>query len=349
MSKVTSFLQDKFNLRRRRSRQAPDEAGNEGLVELARGQKSMIPLYLVYVIAFLLGRVQIIGTLSPFGPGFYVGRTVRWVFHTSAVAVLAGTASLKQWELLIPAGISMAGNTLLVRDEDKAGYGRVANASIAGFCVFMARAITGIATGLNLSLYLSAFMEALCTIVSGLIFISAFDRASGTEKPGWRSGRVGQALMLMGLFAVGGLQGVKLFNLDIGVIVIMAATFALAYACGPSVGALTGILGGLVACMTGLESPEIIGQLGVIGVLSGLGGKLGKLEATLGYLSAGLTMAFFSDSASLIRHMLMEQTCVGCGFAHHPGCQGCLLECFRTCPASADFIGGLAQTGYQKW
>jgi stage II sporulation protein E len=329
VSKVTSFLQDKFNLRRRRSRQAPDEAGNEGLVELARGQKSMIPLYLVYVIAFLLGRVQIIGTLSPFGPGFYVGyRTVLGGFSIlSAVAVLAGTASLKQWELLIPAGISMAGITLLVRDEDKAGYGRVANASIAGFCVFMARAITGIATGLNLSLYLSAFMEALCTIVSGLIFISAFDRASGTEKPGWRSGRVGQALMLMGLFAVGGLQGVKLFNLDIGVIVIMAATFALAYACGPSVGALTGILGGLVACMTGLESPEIIGQLGVIGVLSGLGGKLGKLEATLGYLSAGLTMAFFSDSASLIRHMLMEQILASAVvLLITPGVRGCLLE-----------------------
>lgn len=331
MSKVTGFLKNKFGRLGKRPRQ---EAGSdEALGQATANQMSMIPLYLVYLIAFLLGRVRIVGALSPFGPGFYVGyRTVLGGLSIlSAVAVLAGTASLRQWNLLIPAGLSIVGITLLTREERKSGYPRIVNAVIAGFCVFMARIGAGIATRPSFSLYLSAFMEASCTIVSGLIFISALDQASSAEKPGLQSTKTGQALIVMSLFAIGGLQGLKLLNLDIGIIVIMAAVLVLAYACGPSVGALTGVLGGLAACLTGVEGPEIIGQLAVIGVLSGLGGKLGKLgklEATLGYMSAGLGMAFFSDSASLIRHRLTEQIIASASILFiTPGVRAYLFEC----------------------
>ncbi len=306
MTKMTDFIKNQLARTRRRPRQEPT---GQSLEEPIGGQKSIIPLYLLYIMAFLLGRARIIGSLIPFGPGFYVAyRTVLGGLSILAgAAVLAGTASLRQWSLLIPATLSMIGITLLSREEKRTGYPRIVNALIAGFCVFMARTVAGLATGLSFSLYLSAFIEALCTMVSGLIFISAFDMASGAEKQGLLSKKTGQALLLLSLFAIGGFQGIRLLDLDIGVMISMAGTLALAYASGPSVGALTGVLCGLVVCMTGVENPEIIGQLGVIGAIAGFGGKLGKLEATLGYLSAGLALAFFSDSASLIRHRLIEQ------------------------------------------
>ncbi|HOP70943.1 MAG TPA: SpoIIE family protein phosphatase [Bacillota bacterium] len=306
MTRITDFLKGKFARPRRKPKQ---ESAAQDMDKPVRANKSIIPLYLFYIMAFLLGRTRIIRTLVPFGPGFYVAyRTVLGGLSILAGAcVLAGAASLRQWDLLIPMGLSIVGITVLTREEKRTGYPRIVNALIAGFCVFMARVVAGLATGLSFSLYLSAFMEALCTMVSGLIFIWALDLMSGAQTQGLQAEQTGQALVLLSLFAVGGFQDIQLFNLDIGVMIVMAVTLVLAYACGPSVGALAGILCGLVACMTGMEALEIIGQLGVIGVISGLGGKLGKLEAILGYLSAGLALAFFSDSVSLIRHRLMEQ------------------------------------------
>ncbi|HHY11922.1 MAG TPA: SpoIIE family protein phosphatase [Firmicutes bacterium] len=322
MSRITDFVKNKLGQTGRKPRQ---ELGSDGIER----HTAMTPLYLVYVIAFLLGRVRIITAIAPFGPAFYVSyRTVLGGFSIlAASAVLAGAASLGQWGWFVSTAVSIIGITVLTRPESKGNYPRVPDVLIAGFCVFMARVGVGIAAGPSFSMYLSAFIEGLCTMVSGLIFISALHMVSGADRPGSPSGKTVQALVLLSLFAIGGLQGVKLFTLDLGLMVTMAATLALAYAGGPGAGALAGILGGLVACLTGLEGKEIIGQLGIMGVLSGLGGQFGKIEATLGYLSAGLAMSFFSGSASIIRHRLLEQIIAAVVIVFiGPGAKSLLLE-----------------------
>ncbi len=271
-----------------------------------------IPFYLILLLAFLLGRTLIVNWIAPFGPAFYVSyRTALGNFSlVTALAVLAGSATLGQWNWFVPCLAAIIAITILTKPGKKTRWSRIMDTLIAGFCVFMARIGTAIAVMAkpSLSAYLSAFIEGLCTMVSGLIFVSALrGLAPAEDKPALHSGKANQTLVLLSLFAVGGLHSIDVYNLNIGVMVVMAGTFGLAYSGGPSVGALVGVLGGLAACLTGGEDPAIIGFLGILGVLSGIGGRFGKIEATLGYLSAGLAMSFFADSASSVRHMLLEQ------------------------------------------
>lgn len=224
-----------------------------------------------------------------------------------AVAIVAGSASLGQWGPTVSLSLSIIGITFLTQPEDKRIYSQTVNAVIAGFCVFMARLASGITVGLDFAAYLSAFIEALCAMVSGLLFLFIFRMVSGAAGSQPRPERVSQALALFGLFAVGGLRGINLFDLNPGIMVTMAGTLVSAYAGGPAAGALSGVVSGLAACLTGVAGPELVSRLGIIGALAGFGGHLGKTGATLGYFSGGLAMSFFSDSALLIEAGLLEQ------------------------------------------
>ncbi len=275
----------------------------------SKNVKAAVPLFLIYLMAFLFGRTLFANTIAPLGPALYVSyrTTLGDLSFLAALAVLAGSASLRQINHLIPAVLSVAAITVLVKPGKKSNYTRISDSLIAGFCVFMARAGTGLLNSPNLFMYLAAFIEGMCTMVCGLAFISAFSSAGSRSEQGLSTNKTNQAFVVLGLFAVGGLQGISVLNLDIGIITAMAGTLVMAYARGPATGSLTGFVCGLVSCLAGGEDPLLIGLLGAAGVLAGIGGWFGRPGAVLGYLSAGLALSFYGESASAISYRLLEQ------------------------------------------
>lgn len=305
MSKITNTVKRILDsIQSRTPRKSTDSDGTA-----RRKARSLVPLCFIYLMAFLFGRTLLANTIAPLGPSFYAGyRTALGDFSfLAAIFVLAGSATLRQWNQLVPLALSITAITLLVRPGKKSKYARVSDPLIAGFCVFMARVGTSLLNGPNLSSYLVAFTEGLCTMVAGLVFVSAFSSGATRNQQALSTTKGNQAFIVLALFAIGGLRGITVMNLNVATILFMAGTLVVAYSEGPAAGALTGFMGGLVSCLAGGQDPSIIGCLGISGVLAGLGGWFGRTGAALGYLSAGLALSFYGDSASSISQRLLEQ------------------------------------------
>lgn len=313
MSRIVGNLKNRFRrsyklmFAHRRARDAREDAVSGGIG--GRNVRAVVPLFLIYLMAFLFGRTLFAHTIAPLGPAFYVSyrTTLGDLSLLAGLAVLAGSASLRQINQFLPAVLSITAITVLVKPGKKSNYTRISDSLIAGFCVFMARIGTGLFNSPNLSTYLAAFIEGMCTMVCGLAFISAFSSGASRSEQGLSTSKTNQAFVVLGLFAVGGLQGISILNLNLGTITAMAGTLVIAYARGPAAGSLIGFACGLVSCLTGGEDPLIIGLLGAAGVLAGIGGWFGRLGAVLGYLSAGLALSFYGESASAVSYRLLEQ------------------------------------------
>ncbi len=266
-------------------------------------------LCLVYVIGFLLSRSRIVNMIAPFGTAFYI--SYRTTFKKgslfAAAAVIAGTFSLGKWDVLVSVIASLVAITVFVRYKSDEQHLQVANVLLASFSVFMARIGVGIVTGLNFSTYLFAFIEGLSSGISALFFGFAFSLFLETDRQKLIIEDVVYLLAPLSLFSIGAFQGIRFFNLDLGIMVSMVGTLVFAYSGGFGSGALAGILFGTAACMTGIGGSEMIGWLGITGVLTALGANLGKCAAVLGYFSAGLIMSFFAKPASLLKYRLLEQ------------------------------------------
>ncbi len=285
------------------------------------------------LLAFLLGRTVVAGNLSPFGPAVYAASRSQGRRYSAAcgIAALIGCATSRRWDLLGIQALAMALITFLIRDED-ALEGKVQTARqkrssldsiLAGAIVAASGALVASYQGGGLYAYIGALFQGLCAMVTVRLVSLAFpgDAVQAT-------GGQAEALLVVILLSVGGLQGVEPMGISFARLVAMACTVTAAYIGGPGIGAIAGLAGGLMVSLTGSEDPIILGLLGVAGLLAGMGSWFGKAETAVGFMSAGMLLSFYGRSAN-IGQRFAEQTvaCFGLMLLT-PGVMGFLSERF---------------------
>lgn len=263
--------------------------------------------YVGMTLSFLLGRTVLAGSLAPFAPAFYAGlRAFGGALPTlCALTSMLGSASLGRWDLLGYHALAMVLATALVKPVVNHRTPVVLDALLAGAIVAAARGVAAAVQSPTLFSYISALLEGLCAVVIAVLASLAFspdrDKTPAAQEKG------SEALLVMALLSLGGLHGLSVLGVRLEVAAVMACTLAVGYAAGPGAGAIAGLAGGLIVSLTGNEDPAILGILGASGLLAGIGGWFGKLEAILAYMSAGLLMSLYAVSPDALKMRLIEQ------------------------------------------
>lgn len=249
----------------------------------------------VLVLGFLLGRTAFADSLSPFGPALYAGtRTLGGSVGVFAgFAVLAGSATRGDWTLLGYHALAIILASLLIKPDLSGHYPKSLDFLVAGSVIAISRGIVSTIGSPTFYAYLFALLEGLCAVIIAYLSKAAFSYAKGMSPS--QKERSSESLLVLILFSIGGLAGLGVYGMNVATAAVMSLTLVAGYAAGPGPGAVSGMAGGLVAALTGIEDPGIIGVLGVSGVLAGIGGWFGKIEAVLGYLSGGLLMSLYTD------------------------------------------------------
>jgi hypothetical protein len=254
--------------------------------------------FLALVLGFLLGRTAFADSLSPFGPAFYAGtRTLGGSIGVFAgLGALAGSATNGEWTVLGYHALAIILSALLIKPELNGHYPRTLDSLVAGSIVAVSRGIVNTIDSPTLYAYVFALLEGLCAVIIAYLSRSAFSNASDMSPA--QKVRSSESLLVLILLAVGGLRGVRVYGVSAATVAVMSCTLIAGYAAGPGPGAVSGLAGGLVVSLTGIEDPGIIGILGASGVLAGIGGWFGRIEAVLGYLSAGLLMSLYTHPSA---------------------------------------------------
>jgi len=259
------------------------------------------------ILGFLLARTVLAGSLAPFAPAFYAGlrRQKPAVSLFAAVAGAAGAATLGQWDLLAFNVLSMLLITLAMRVGQGRNLPVILDSLLAGAIVAVSRAITAAANSPSMYSHLSALLEGMCAVVVATLTQMAFSAEREKSPPAME--KASEALLVVGLLALGGLHGLVAYGIRLEAVAAMGCSLVVGFAAGPGGGAIAGLAAGLVTALTGGEDPAILGVIGTSGLLAGVGGWFGKAEAVIGYLSGGLLMSLYAESAGGLSARLAEQ------------------------------------------
>jgi len=260
-------------------------------------------------LAFLMGRLILAGSFAPFGPAFYGAyRSLGgYLSPLCGLFVMLGSATLGRWDILLYHAVSVALLTLIIKPKMERGHSFLLDVLIPGLVIFLTRGALALLGRPTLFAYLSAFIEGLCGLVAGVVFQLALARDKVPRS--WKEGR-SHSLLFMLTLALGGLHDLSILGVNLDELLAMAGTLVLGYVGGPDLGAIFGLMAGVIMSLTKSGGPLVIGYLGVSGVLTGIGGYFGRLEALLGFLSGGLTMSFYQHSSAAIGQSLIEQIIV---------------------------------------
>ncbi len=263
--------------------------------------------YYVTALGFLLARTVLAGSLAPFAPAFYAGlrRQDKRLSLYAALGSAAGAATMRDWDLLAYNVLAFILVTLAMRvGQDRKAPG-ILDSLLSGGIVAVSRLVTAAVNSPSLFSYMSALLEGLCAVVVVALTQIAF--SPHRDKGPSFTERASEALLVLVLLSLGGLQGLTVYGVGVLAVAAMGCTLVAGFAAGPGGGAIAGLAAGLVVALTGSDSVAILGVLGLSGLLAGVGGWFGRIESVLGYLSGGLLMSVYAESSGDLAIRLTEQ------------------------------------------
>lgn len=263
--------------------------------------------FVAVALSFLLGRTVLAGSLAPFGPALYAGLRPLSPFMPliAAASAILGSLTLNRLDLTGYQALAVVLITLFIKPEKTRRIPPVLDAIIGGAAIAASRGAVVAARAPTTLAYVSALLEGLCAVVVATLARLAF--SPDKDKAPQARERGGEALLVITLLSLGGLQGVSVYGMEVAAVMAMGCTLAAGYAAGPGAGAIAGLAGGLIVALTGQEDPALLGILGVSGLLAGVGGWFGKLESVLGFMSAGLLMSLYANAPAELAARLLEQ------------------------------------------
>lgn len=271
------------------------------------------------ILAFLLGRVSIVGELAPFGLAFCaaVALTSRRRAPAAAVAALAGMLSVGRF---VEAGLYLLAMLVYAKLADRLSRQQRKLQAVPLY-VFAAVVFGG---GLAVlwhqaplyGLLLVVFDAALCVVLT-YIFAAALplvdgrpDRAAGSETV--------MCLVVMLAAAAAGLGDLAVAGFSLRNIASSLVILLLAFAGGAGLGAAAGVAVGMVAGLADGSAALLIGLYGVAGLLAATFRSLGKLAVIAGFLLGGaIAVLEFAQPVELTK-VLAEGAVAAVAFAAVP-------------------------------
>ncbi|MBM7614794.1 stage II sporulation protein E [Alkaliphilus hydrothermalis] len=256
-------------------------------------QKSIL---LLHMVAFLLGRAGILGTLTPFGIGFYTALCLKnKKYITVAVVTLMGIMTVQGVNGSIPYGITLGAIVLAFNYFLSTRKYRVISVAFISGSIYLVVATTFILIN-NFYLYdlMMAVFEALVIFV--VVYISSFAIPIALQKNHRKILATEEIICVAILMALtlSGVNDVEVLGVSLKNILGILITIIFAYNGGASVGASVGVTLGLITSMsTNGMPPIIIGIFAFSGLLAGIFKDLGKFGSAFGFLLGNTILTFY--------------------------------------------------------
>ncbi|HWQ61637.1 MAG TPA: SpoIIE family protein phosphatase [Negativicutes bacterium] len=256
------------------------------------------------ILAFLLGRVSILGELAPFGLAFCAAaaQAAPRRAPAAALAALAGMLSVGRF---LEAGLYLLAIIVYVRLADRLTR-QHHKLQVVPLCVFTAAVLGG---GLIMlwhqaplySFLLVVFDAALCVVLT-YVFLAALPLVDGRPAERAAGGEAVMCLVVVLAAAAAGLGGVAPAGFSLRNIASSLVIMLLAFAGGPGVGAAAGVAVGLVAGLD--DGSMMVGLYGIAGLLAAAFRSLGKAAVIAGFLLGGaIAVLQFAPPVQLTRVM----------------------------------------------
>lgn len=287
------------------------------LLSLYQGQR----IFIVF-LAFLLGRVSLLGESVPAGLAFFaaVAHLARPQAALTALGMVAGALSAGFY---IQAGVY--GMTVLIyyRLADKLTKGRQKMLAVP-VLMFAAVLLGGLALSFWREPTLYGMMQVTFNAVMALILTGIFLRAipviASYAPPGGACDRgihrqadreiiiCGGVLLAGAIAGIGGafLGQYSLQNIVSGIAVLTAALLQ-----GAAAGAAVGVLAGMAAGLSSGQAVYVITLYALAGLMGGVFGRFGKAAVTIGSLLGGIIAVLYFGQGEKTGVMLTELSLAG--------------------------------------
>lgn len=248
---------------------------------------------LLVIISFLLGRVNILDRLFPFGIAFIGAYTIFKSINKGVIAAaMLGTFSACGFGSISYIIASLLIYGFFTRNKESNKYSLIATCIIVG-CIFTAIRLIGMNFSETAAIYdlILILFEGILVFTMTYIFSFSFpiEEFTGIEVSHEKMvcTFITFALVLAGFSEIS-IMGASLKN-----IVCILAIVTLGYNQGIYVGGITGVILGMVAYISNVEMPFIIAIFAVGGILTGLFKELGKSGAVIGFVLGNGIISYY--------------------------------------------------------
>ncbi len=260
------------------------------------------------IIAFMIGRVSLVGGLSPFGAAFFAatyGRGVSPVAIGTSIAIGALSWSwnpavvLKLIATLVLFGIL----TIFAR------WAKVQGELINGLKVFVSVFLVSVfPLFFNFLLYdfILYLFEASVTVMLYILLRKGTAVLLSDNSRNVFSTEEVISLAFIGALTIAGIRDFGVMGTDLKSIACIFIVFVLARAKGAGIGAAAGVTMGLVSSLTGASNFNVIGSYAFSGLLAGMFRKLGNIGVILGFVTGNAILTYFVTGSTEVLIQLRD-------------------------------------------
>ncbi|HOJ12001.1 MAG TPA: SpoIIE family protein phosphatase [Clostridiales bacterium] len=278
--------------------------------------------------AFLLGRVQLIKGLLPFGLPMYIAAYELNVSRFAVAAlILTGMATAGGGHniFLTALGIILfsllnaafkaafkdknsAKNRTASRDK-MAAKDRFAGKEQAAAKNSLRSAVLGVISilipnfvyvsirGMLLYELLMAFFQAFIVFVIVFIIKKSFVLIDETRLGNSFTNEELISIAITGALVLSGFGDVKIFGFGLKNVICIFTILMFSFRCGSAAGATVGVVAGLILSMSSTMAPLIIGCYAFCGLLSGVFRNLGKVGTSLGFFMGNTVLTLYLNGS----------------------------------------------------
>lgn len=245
-------------------------------------------------VSFFLGRTVVAESLSPLGPAMFAAcrLVVPEVSLAAAVACIIGAATVGI-DHLMPICAALVAETIFLRKPSfsRSRINLNTTSTIAAGSMFLGR-LAYVRGGITVLSVLTAAADGVSAGLATALFSYVLSNSVFENDQFSRFQPL--LVMVMSLSVIAGTGGISIGRFTLQRLFGLCATAVAGASGGPSVGSCVGLGTGIIGSLTGGWSPGFIGFLGIAGLLCGVGGWFGPVEALAGFLAGSLTVLMWA-------------------------------------------------------
>lgn len=255
--------------------------------------------YLVFLGAFLLGRVEIADGLAPFGFAFFAAAGLRPNRLLITFFILVGLLTRGDIEQIYITSAAMLVYTLFgFAAKNLKNNIALKSASLAFISMLIPKSLMAGLQGFLLYDVLGAVFCSFIVFVIFFIFRNAFSLMVVQERKYLLGNEEMISLAITTALIVSGIGNFRVFGFSPENVICILIILIFSFKCGTGVGAAAGVSIGLIISMSSDVTPLAIGTFAFCGLLSGIFKGFGKFGSGLGFVLGNSILAIYLDSSA---------------------------------------------------
>ncbi len=260
----------------------------------------------IILLGILMGRAIVFSTMTPIAIGYfsavYMDKKNRvWIFISVLFGLATSLTILDVSKYLLMMFLIMSFNAYI--DTKGKQTNLFQQAVVAGSSGLLIALVTTIMQPNNIQNVYYALLESFSIFSLVLVYgrgLKMFQKKQQVS----HEAVISLAILLS--TAVAGIAGIRILGFDLVQIWLFTTILYLGYRFGIGTGAVVGLVSGVIITVLGGYTSDIIGILGITGILSGLFREVGKLGCMIGCLLGGVGLWYYYEPLGLQYEMIQS-------------------------------------------